>query len=274
MTQIALNGRNYVQMLQLVPGVVTTSTDPFSLGLTTTAQRVNGVRTNSVYFMVDGTDNMDNGANSNAITNPNIDAIGEIKILTSSYSAEFGGRAGAIMNVVMKSGTRDFHGSLFEFVRNDSFDARSFFSLSKPPLRFNNFGWTLGGPLYIPGKWNKGRDKWFFFAGQEWKYNHQGVAQVSTVPTAAERAGDFGASSLAAPNDPLNGQPFPNRIVPPSRFSVNGPPLLKPYPLPNFSGPGGNYSINGVNRTDTREDLLKVDYLLSAKHADLLPLDA
>jgi hypothetical protein len=79
LTQIALNGRNYVQMPQLVPGVVATSTDAFSLGLNATAQRVNGIRTNSLYFMVDGTDNMDNGANSNAIINPNIDAIGEIK---------------------------------------------------------------------------------------------------------------------------------------------------------------------------------------------------
>jgi hypothetical protein len=264
LTQIALNGRNYVQMLQLVPGVVATSTDPFSLGLNATAQRINGIRTNSIYFMVDGTDNMDNGANSNAIINPNIDAIGEIKILTSSYSAEFGGRAGAIMNVVMKSGTRQFHGSLFEFVRNDSFDARSFFALRTPPLRFNNFGWTLGGPLYIPGKWNADKNKWFFFAGQEWKYNHQGVAQVSTVPTQEERAGDFRNSSLPAPIDPLTGQAFSNRLVPSARFSQNGPPLLKPYPLPNFGGPGGNYSVNGVNRTDTREDLLKVDYILSA----------
>jgi hypothetical protein len=220
LTQIALNGRNYVQMLLLVPGVVATSTDPFSLGLNATAQRVNGIRTNSLYFMVDGTDNMDNGANSNAIINPNIDAIGEIKILTSSYSAEFGGRAGAIMNVVMKSGTRDFHGTLFDFVRNDSFDARSFFALSKPPLRFNNFGWTLGGPPYIPGKWNASRDKWFFFAGQEWKYNHQGVAQISTVPTAEERAGDFRNSSLPAPIDPLNGLAVPNRTVPSTRFST------------------------------------------------------
>ncbi len=263
LSQIALNGRNYVQMLQLVPGVVATSTDPFSLGLNTTAQRVNGIRTNSVYFMVDGTDNMDNGANSNAITNPNIDAIEEIKILTSSYSAEFGGRAGAMMNVVMKSGTRDFHGSLFEFVRNDSFDARSFFSISKPPLRFNNFGWTLGGPIYIPGKWNADKSKWFFFAGQEWKYNHQGTAYISTVPTQAERDGDFRSSSLTAPVDPLTGQAFPNRTVPSSRFSKNGPLLLKPYPLPNFAGPGGNYSMNGVNRTDTREDLIKVDYNMS-----------
>ena len=264
LTQIALNGRNYVQMLQLVPGVVSTSTDPFSLGLTATAQRVNGVRTNSIYFMVDGTDNMDNGANSNAIINPNIDAIAEIKILTSSYSAEFGGRAGAIMNVVMKGGTRDFHGSLFEFVRNDSFDARSFFSLTTPPLRFNNFGWTLGGPLYIPGKWNTGQRQVVLLRRPGMEVQPSGRrADQHRAHTAAERTGDFRSSSLAAPIDPLNGQAFPNRTVPAARFSKNGPPLLKPYPLPNFGGPGGNYSVNGVNRTDTREDLLKVDYLLS-----------
>ena len=158
-------------------------------------------------------------------------------------------------------------------MRNDSFDARSFFALSTPPLRFNNFGWTLGGPLYIPGKWNASRDKWFFFAGQEWKYNHQGIAQISTVPTVEERTGDFRNSSLAAPIDPLNGVAFANRTVPSTRFSSNGPALLKPYPLPNFNGPGGNYSINGVNRTDTREDLLKVDYLLPPTPKSL-PLDS
>jgi hypothetical protein len=264
LTQIALNGRNYAQMLQLVPGVVATGTDPFSLGLSTTGQRVNGIRTNSLYFMVDGADNMDNGANSNAIVNPNIDAIGEIKILTSSYSAEFGGRSGAIVNVVTKSGTREFHGSAFEFVRNDVFDARSFFAKSLAPLRFNDFGWTLGGPVYIPGKFNSDRNKLFFFSGMEWKYSHTGGTKLSTVPTAEERAGDFRNSSLAAPVDPLTNQPFPNKVVPSSRWSKNGPLLLKPYPLPNFGGPGGNYSTNGVSRTDSREEMIKIDWLPSS----------
>ena len=158
LTQIALNGRNYVQMLQLVPGVVTTSTDPFSLGLSSTAQRINGIRTNSIYFMVDGTDNMDNGANSNAIINPNIDAIAEIKILTSSYSAEFGGRAGAIMNVVMKGGTREFHGSLFEFVRNDSFDARSFFS-KDAAAALQQFRLDPGRPALHSGQVERGQEQ-------------------------------------------------------------------------------------------------------------------
>jgi hypothetical protein len=261
-SELALNGRNYVQLLRLIPGAVATSTNPFTLQLSTTTQRINGVRSNSIYFTVDGADNMDNGANSNAITNPNIDAIGEIKILTASYSAEFGGRSGAIVNVVTRSGTREFHGTLFEFVRNDRFDARSFFARGVDPLRFNDFGWTLGGPIFIPGRFNSDRNRLFFFASQEWKYIRQGETRVGTVPTAAERAGDFRNSALPAPVDPTTGQPFPDRVVPAARFSRNGPPLLNPYPLPNFLGPGGNYSATALNRTDTREDLIKVDFVL------------
>jgi hypothetical protein len=264
--EIALNGRNYAQLLQLAPGAVVTSTDPFNLGLSTTGQRINGIRSNSIYFMVDGADNMDNGGNSNAIINPSLDTIAEIKVLTSSYSAEFGGRSGALMNVVTKSGTREFRGSAYEFLRDDAFDSRSFFDRGRPaPLSFNNFGWTLGGPVVIPGGWNQDRSKLFFFAGQEWKYSHLGMTQVSTVPTAEERAGDFRNSRLAAPIDPLTGQPFPNRVIPANRFSRNGPGLLKPYPLPNFDGPGGNYVATGVNKTDTREDHLRLDYVISER---------
>ncbi len=138
------------QWHRLVPGAMATNFDPFSLNLSTTGQRVNGIRSNSLYFMVDGADNMDNGGNSNAIINPNIDTIAEVRILTASYAAEFGGRAGGMVNVVTKSGTREFHGSAFEYVRNNIFDARSFFAQTRPPLRFNNFGWTLGGPVYVP----------------------------------------------------------------------------------------------------------------------------
>src|SRR5262245_14914318 len=264
-SQIPLNGRNYTQLLQLLPGAVSTTTDPFSLGLSTTGTRINGIRSNSIYFNVDGADNLDNGANSNAIIVPSLDASAEIKVLTASYNAEFGGRSGAMLNVVTKGGGRQFHGTVFEFVRNDVFDARSFFATRKEPLRFNDFGWTLGGPVFIPGKWNADRSKLFFFAGQEWKYNHRGQAQLSTVPTAEERAGDFRGSSLPAPIDPVTGQAFPNRIVPSSRFSQNGPLLLKPYPLPNFGGPGGNYSTSAPSKTDTREDHLRIDYILSDK---------
>ena len=263
LSQIALNGREYIQLLRLVPGVVATSLNVFNPRLDLTQQRVNGIRTNSIYFTIDGAENHDNGANSNAIVDPNMDALAEIKIETSSYSAEFGGRAGAMVNLVTKSGGRDFHGSLFEFVRNDVFDARSFFAPSVEPLRFNNFGWTIGGPVFIPGKFNTQRDKLFFFYSEEWKFVRQGQANVNVVPTAEERSGNFVNSTLPAPVDPLTGQPFANRVVPQSRWSRNGPLLLEPYPLPNFSGPGGNFVASGMNITDYRQELARIDYRLS-----------
>ena len=219
---IALNGRNYAQLLQLLPGAVATSTNPFGIGLSTTGQAINGVRSPSTYFMVDGADNMDNGANGNAITQPSLDTISEIKVLTASYSAEFGGRAGALINVVTKGGTREFRGSAYEFLRDEKFDARSYFDQGAPaPLAFNNAGYTIGGPIALGG-FNADRSKLFFFFGQDWKKNHQGVSQVTTVPTVAERNGDFRNSSLAAPRDPLTGQPFADRTIPSSRFSANG----------------------------------------------------
>ena len=127
-SQIALNGREYTQLLRLSPGVVATTLNVFNPQLALNQQNINGIRTQSSYFLVDGAENHDNGANSNGIVDPNVDAISEVKMETSSYAAEFGGRAGAIVNLVTKSGTKNFHGTLFEFVRNDVFDARSFFS--------------------------------------------------------------------------------------------------------------------------------------------------
>jgi Carboxypeptidase regulatory-like domain/TonB-dependent Receptor Plug Domain len=265
LSQVALNGRNYSQLLRMIPGAVATTLDPFGLALSTTGQRINGIRSDSIVFNIDGAENMDNGGNSNAAVNPSADAIAEVKILTSGYSAEFGGRSGALINVITRSGTQQFHGTLFEFVRNDFFDARTFFSRQVDPLRFNDFGYTLGGPVFIPKKWNTDKQKLFFFLSQEWKYSHIGSTRVNLVPTAAERSGDFRASTLAAPVDPLTNAPFPDRTIPASRLSRDGPRLLTPIPLPNFGGPGGNYVATGVSRTDPRELLLRFDYNLSPK---------
>ncbi|MGI8992247.1 MAG: carboxypeptidase regulatory-like domain-containing protein [Bryobacteraceae bacterium] len=263
-SQIALNGRNHLQLLEFIPGSVSMNLNPLSIGLNLT-QAFNGVTTSSVYTLLDGAENLDNGGDGLIITSPNIDAISEVRVLTASYAAEHGGRGGAIVNVVTKSGTRDFHGTLFEFVRNDAFDARSFFSAQKPILRFNDYGVTLGGPVYIPGRWNRDKNKLFFFVSEEWHYNHQGQTQISFVPTAAERAGNFSQSRLGLPIDPATGSPFANGVIPASRFSQNGPLLLKPYPLPNYSGSGGNYSVNGASEFDVREDLYRFDYLVSPK---------
>ena len=262
-SQIALNGREYTQLLRLSPGVVATTLNVFNPQLALNQQNINGIRTQSSYFLVDGAENHDNGANSNGIVDPNIDAIAEVKMETSSYAAEFGGRAGAIINLVTKSGTKNFHGTLFEFVRNDVFDARSFFSAKVDSLRFNDFGGTIGGPVFIPGKFNRNRDKLFFFFAEEFKFVRQGQTSTNTTPTAAERAGDFNGSTLSAPMDPSTNAPFPNRTVPANRWSKNGPLLLKPYPLPNFFGPGGNYVATGVAITNYREELLRLDYNIS-----------
>jgi hypothetical protein len=265
LSQIALNGRNYVQLLQLTVGTAALSLDPSTLNLSTTAQAINGVRTQSINFTLDGGRNVDEGQAINQIVNPNVDAIAEVKVNTSSYAAEFGGRSGASLTVVTKSGTQEFHGTLYEFVRNSAFGARSFFDKQIAPLRFNDFGWTIGGPVFIPKKWNTGKNKLFFFYGEEWKYNHTGVTNLNTVPTLAERQGSFLNSGLPAPIDPLNGAPFPNQTIPASRFSKNGPLMLDAYPAPNFGGPGGNNVVTGVNVNDPREELIRVDYYPSAK---------
>jgi hypothetical protein len=265
LSQIALNGRNYVQLLRLVPGAVSINQDPFSLAARVDQQKINGIRSNSSYFTLDGASNLDTGASTNSLINPSVDAIAEVRILTSSYSAEFGHLAGAQINVVTKSGTREFHGTMFEFVRNGQlFDARSFFSPRASPLHFNDFGWTLGGPIVVPGRWNTDRNRLFFFASQEWKYNHEGTTVLNFVPTPGERTGDFRNSTLAAPIDPSTGAAFPNRIVPASRFSRNGPALLNVYPTPNSSIAGGNHVVTDVTKTDTRGDILRLDYNLSS----------
>src|SRR5262245_38430292 len=261
-SQLALNGREYLQLLRLAPGAAATTLNVFNPQLATNTQSVNGIRSGSNYFLLDGAENMNNGANSNTVVNPNIDAISEVKMDTASFAAEFGGRAGSVINLVTKSGTRDFHGTAFEFLRNDVLDARSFFTAKKLPLRFNDFGFTIGGPVFIPKKFNTGKDKLFFFYSQEWKIIRQGQVSVAVVPTEAERNGNF-QNSAVKPIDPVTGRPFPNNIIPASRFSRNGPGLLKPYPLPNFSGPGGNYSGAGMTTTDFRQELGRIDYQFS-----------
>ena len=165
-TELSLNGRNYVQLLQLIPGVTTSYTTSFNLA-GTADQQINGLRGNTSGFMVDGAWNLNVGSNGTPHVSPNVDTIQEVKITTSAYSAEYGQNQGAQINVITKSGTRDFHGGAYEFVRNDAFDASDWISnrsgAAKPILRYHNYGAMLGGPAYIPGKWNTDRSKLFFF---------------------------------------------------------------------------------------------------------------
>src|SRR5215467_10720790 len=183
---LALNGRNYMQLVTLVPGAVILDEDQLALttSLSISQASVNGNRPNYNSLTLDGGFNMDSGSNNSQINNVGIDFIQEVKIQTSNFSAEYGRNAGAAINIVTRSGGNSFHGSAFEFFRNDKLDARRFFAPVRATLRFNNFGWNFNGPIK--------KDKFFFFAGQEWKYIRQDAAPVRrNMPTRAERNGDF-----------------------------------------------------------------------------------
>ena len=198
-SQLQLNGRNFPELLALVPGVSTTYSSGFSLfggyGVTNSSQSANGGRTDTFTWNLDGVDNKDNGGGGNNFVNINPDALQEFKILTTNYSAEYGYSSGSVVNLAIKSGTKQFHGVAYEYLRNNDIQARAFNALTIPELRYNNFGWNIGGPIFWPKKFNSSKDKLFFFIGQDFKRLRQGATNTWTVPTAANLAGDF--SSLA-----------------------------------------------------------------------------
>src|SRR5688572_15514436 len=198
---LALNGRNYIQLLSLVPGVALLNDDQLELttSLATGNQSINGNRGQTNNVTVDGGFNLQSGSNASQINNVGIDYIQEVKIQTSNFSAEYGRNSGAQVSLVTRSGGNNFHGSAFEYVRNDKLDARPFFAPVRPTLRFNNFGYSIGGPII--------KDKFFFFGGQEWKYIRRlSAPQRRTVPSLGELNGDFafrllGPDGIVGTND-------------------------------------------------------------------------
>src|SRR5437016_158161 len=181
-SELQLNGRNFPELLALLPGVSTTYTDGFTLfggfGVNNSGQSINGGRTDSATWNLDGADNKDNGGGGNNFININPDAIGEFRVLTSNYSAESGTSSGAVVNIAIRSGTKQFHGRLYEYWRNDRLAASTFnaATVGKPKLRWNNFGGNLGGPVLIPGtRFNSERNKLFFFFSEDIKLLRQGA---------------------------------------------------------------------------------------------------
>ncbi len=213
---IPLNDRNYLNLAVLSPGVV-----PAASGAN--PNNINGGRSDHVHYRVDGIANMNRRGNE-PVGAPSIDAIQEFKIATNNYSAESGHLGGAVISVAVKQGGDRLHGSLFEFNRDDRFDARSFFDQDKLELSRNQFGGTLTGPLL--------RGRTFFTASYEGSRHRQGETRVTRVPTLNERMGIF-----ATPvRDPFTGQPFPNNTITPSLLSPIAMTLASLYPLPNRSG--------------------------------------
>jgi Carboxypeptidase regulatory-like domain/TonB-dependent Receptor Plug Domain len=293
---LALNTRNYMQLVSLVPGVALTTDDQLSqsTNMAINNQTVNGNRADQNLVTVDGGYNMDSGSNGSQINNVGIDFVQEVTLQTSNFSAEYGRSAGASINVVTRSGGNSFHGGAFEFLRNQIFDAANPYTKwkatpstaadqLKPPLRFNDFGWDLGGPI------KKG--KLYFFAGQEWKRIRQFAApQGLTVPTSAELAGDFSHAgvTLCQPgtyNAPktVNGVTTPsfctgNATIPGNNIAAmmtaDGKAIANVYKTMatqvassfNDSDVANNATFAPNNPSNWREDIIRIDYHPNDKH--------
>ena len=213
LVDLPLNGRNFSQL-----GLLQTGVAPLTSGVATAggtlrqgqAYAVNGMRPEQNVYLVDGAQNMNRVDGGYALKVP-VDAIAEFRILTQSAPAEYGGTGGATTSVVTKSGGNQYHGSLYEFVRNDSFDARNFFSEDVEPLKQHQFGGTMGGPAK--------KDKIFYFGYYEGFHNDQGVTTTSTVPTPQQRTGDFSDLGVPLLNIAAGGVPFPGNKLPPQAIN-------------------------------------------------------
>lgn len=302
--QLPLNGRNFIALTTLVPGTAPGSAgglDTFDVGLTGGASlSVNGNASNGNLWLVNGVNNLDIGSNRTLLVFPSVDSISEFTILRNNYSAEFGYAAGGIVNVVTKSGAQAFHGTLFEFLRNDKLDATDPFlkaaGQKKNELRYNNYGWTLGGPVFIPDHYNTDRTKDFFFFSQEWRREVRGGTVTMNVPSLRQRAGILDPSCsnpkspspcMAQPGDPKeiavnepNDGPYcqsgvtapcitapgqtPAPGTTPIQFDPNTEAELARYPLPNTTGVPNLVASKPVF-TKWREESARWDHVLNDK---------
>ena len=279
---LALNGRNYTQLLTLVPGAVVTNPDIFSVttSLASNNQTINGNRSDSNNLTVDGAYNQVAGSNGSLMNNVGPDFIGEVKIDTSNASAEYGRTSGPTFNIVTKSGTNSFHGGAFEFLRNNYLDATNYIARKKTQLVYNDFGFFIGGPII--------REKLFFFVGEEWKrLRAQATASTFTVPTTAMLNGDFSALCTSGFNGagvcgntagqlyfPGTANPVPNNNLS-SRITPDGKAIANVYRTVIANGlsyrdggiPSNNLTLAPSNPLDFHQDLVRFDYVISSKHA-------
>jgi outer membrane receptor protein involved in Fe transport len=267
--ELPLNGRNFTQLGTLLPGVVAPppalggqsgEATPGGFGAVTAGFNVNGMRNQSNNFLLDGTSNNDT-FNTGFVLRPPPDAIQEFKILTHSYSAEYGRNAGSVVNVVTKSGSNDFHGAGWIFNRDDALQARNFFApqdQEKPKLEQNQFGFSVGGPVL--------RNRVFGFGYYEGFRNTSGVTQNFVVLSDAQRTGNFGSSTL---RDPLTGLPFPGNQIPANRIDPTATQLINDF-LPR-ANTGANRYIVSPDVDDNRDQFgMRFDTHLGKSHSMLL----
>jgi len=279
-TELPLNGRNYAQLALMVPGVspVTQAGAGGAFANKGTGldsgvdMSVNGNQSNANLWTVDGVNNTDVGSNRTLIVFPSIDSIQEFRVERNSFSAEFGQAQGAVINLITRGGNNTFHGSFFEFYRNDSLNANNFFlnraGQPKPQLNYNNYGGNFSGPII--------KNRAFFFWSEEWRRERRGTVLSANVPTAAEKRGDFSGTltgplphipgltcTTPGPN-PTDPGCFPGNRIPTAQLSPGGLAFVKRYPDPTGPGPGG-WATSTVQPIDTRQDSIRGDVTLTDK---------
>jgi len=283
-SSLPLNGRNFVQLAILAPGVtgldyaqaatINSGTRPDELRPGGTALQANGASNYSNQVLLDGIDNTEMISHTFGVRPP-VEGVQEFKVLTNNAGAEYGRAGGAVVLMTSKSGNNRLAGSLFEFLRNDALDARNLFALAggpKPPYILNQFGASLGGPVKLP-RYN-GKDRTFFFTDYEGYREVFGAPIVSTVPTAAERAGNFQGIAANGIFDPLTTVPnpagganirarFPNDTIPANRFDSIGAALASLYPLPQTAARVNNYTSTPIKRSNVHRGDARVDHQAS-----------
>jgi predicted heme/steroid binding protein len=285
-----LNGRNPVLMANLVPGTRGGTLASLSFNFSQGPSNINGARTPESLITYDGAPAVRTRSNGTSLGAADVDSTQEIQILTTDYSPEFGRSSGGQIRIVSKAGSQNFHGAVYEYDRNTIFNANPWLRNANPattkntaPIHYNQFGYNIGGPLYIPDRFNADKSRIFWYWGQEWVRYVFTDTNTLTVPTLKMRTGDF--SELLDPKntfyghtvqiiDPKTGLPFPGNIIPPpgstttgSTASANGLGLLNDYPVPNLATPinGANWFMSAKHPQNQRKDTIAVDINLTSK---------
>jgi Carboxypeptidase regulatory-like domain/TonB dependent receptor len=286
--ELPLNGRNFVQLATLSPGVngVGQSATGTIMGGTRPDDRragneifSNGNREGDNNFLYDGIDNNERLTLSVTLR-PGVDSVREFKIQTNLYSADVGRNSGAVIDIIGKSGTNQLHGSLFEFLRNSDVDARTFFNAVGTPFptfRLNQFGGSLGGPVVIPKVYH-GKDKTFFFVDYEGFRSSTQIFERGNIPTLRMRQGDFGEllpgtliydplTTVVNPASPsgYSRTPFPNNIIPADRFDPIAYKMINAYPTPTSSGRTNNYALPRIQPQNYDQGDVRIDEQITAK---------
>lgn len=254
--ELPLNGRNYSDLALLSSGASNPVSGGRLGGFSSGGQRISANN-----YLLDGADNnsyeLAGAGRISEMVKPSVDAIQEFKVQTNVYSAEYGRGTGAVVNVTIKSGTNDLHGSLFEFVRNDAFDAKNFFAsptAPAPKYRRNQYGFSAGAPVI--------RNKTFLFGDWEGTNIRQGQTVTSTIPTLGMRGGDFSQEiATRVIKDPATGAAFPNNVIPASMIDPVAQKLINLYPAPRNSSLTSNYLYGGPSDEDDQRYDIRLDHI-------------